>query len=364
MKAVILVGGKATRLLPLTSKLPKALVPVLNIPFLEYVICHLRRHRITEIILALGNLAEPIESYFSDGSRFGVKLSYIVEKTPYGTAGGIKNAEKFLDESFIVLNGDVFTDLDITAMMAFHYRKKALVTIALACVDDPTSYGVIVTDAEGRVSFFREKPALGEVTSNMINAGTYILEPSVLAQIFPGIEVSIEREVFPSLLAQGAPVYAYTSSAYWLDIGTHGKYLQLHRDLLNGKCHQHVLDLRHDVLIGAESNLHPSAQIMGPVVIGASCFIGREVKLIGPSVIGAGGNIMANSVVDGSIIWPNTWIGPGVNVKNSILANRCFLHANSVVEESVLGDNVIVCDSCRLKSGSRIFPGAIVGAET
>ncbi len=361
MKAVILVGGKATRLLPITSNTPKAMVPVLNTPFLEHVICHLRRHKITEIILSIGNLAGPIESYFGDGSRLGVKLSYAIETTPLGTAGGIKNAAGSPDESFIALNGDVFTDLDITALMAFHRRKKAKATIALTQVDDPTSYGVIGTNAEGRVTFFQEKPCPGEAIGNTINAGTYILEPDVLTQIPPGTQVSIEREVFPSLLAQGVPVYAYSSSAYWLDIGTPEKYLQVHQDLLNGKCRQYVIDLGHEVTIGAESDIHPSARVTGPVVIGVNCSIGRDVTLIGPAVIGAGCELMENSIVDKSIIWPNIWIGPRVSVKNSILADRCRLNADSVVEESVLGCNVTVRGGCRIVPGSRLLGGTTAG---
>ncbi len=361
MKAVILAGGKATRLLPITDNLPKAMVPVLDTPLLEHLIQHLRRHQITEIILALGNLAGPITAYFSDGSRFGVKLNYAIENTPLGTAGGIKNAERFLNETFIALNGDVFTDLDITAMLAFHREKRATATIALTRVEDPTSFGVIETDIEGRVLSFREKPSRGEITGNMINAGTYILEPEVLTLIPAGTQVSIEREVFPSLLSHGTPVYAYPSSGYWLDIGTHEKYLQVHRDLLSGKCPQYALDLGHGVFIGAGCNLHPSAHITGPVVIGANCLIGREVKLIGPSVIGAGCNIMRNSIVDSSILWPNTHVGPRAIVKHSILADHCHLNADSIVEESVLGNHVTVCSGYRLAPGSQVSSGSTAG---
>ena len=240
MKAVILVGGQATRLRPLTSNAPKAMLPVLNIPFLEYVIRYLSKHRIKDIILAQGYLAQPIESYLGDGSRLGVKLTYVVEDTPLETAGAVKNAEKYLGETCLMLNGDIFSDLDITAMIEHHRERKAKATIALTPVDDPTSYGLVETGARGRISQFLEKPSRSQVTTNMINAGTYLLEPEILAQIPPQTKVSIEREVFPLLLEQGKPVYAYPSSAYWMDTGTPEKYLRLHRDLLSGKSSQYT----------------------------------------------------------------------------------------------------------------------------
>ncbi len=363
MKAVILVGGKATRLLPLTCNTPKAMVPVLNTPFLEHVIRHLSKHQIKDIILAQGHLAQPIEGCLGDGSQFGVKLTYAVEDTPLGTAGAVKNTEKYLDSAFLVLNGDVFTDLDITAMLNFHRKRKAKVTIALTPVDDPTSYGLIETNAEGSVTRFREKPSRSEVTTNTINAGTYILEPDVLAQIPLKANVSFEHKVFPQLLARREPVYAYFSSAYWIDIGTPEKYLQLHRDLLSGKCRQFAPAPSKEVLTGEQSNIHPTAQITGPVVIGARCFIGRQVKLTGPMVIGTGGNILEESVIEESIIWRNAWLGPRVKLSKSILADNCHLNANSIIEESVLGDNVIVASGCKLKSGSKIWPDTTVEAK-
>ena len=355
MKAVILVGGKATRLLPITSNLPKALVPVLNTPFLEHVIRHLRRHEITDVILSLGKLAEPIESYFGNGSRLGVKMHYVVENSPLGTAGGIKNAERFLDEPFVALNGDVFTDLDITALVDFHRRKKAVATIALTMVEDNSNYGVIETNAEGRVSMFREKPKRGEVDGHLINAGTYVLEPDILAEISPGIAVSIERDVFPRLLSQG--IYALPSSAYWLDIGTPEKYLQVHRDLLTGKCCEYDPNGNRREMIGTGSHVHPSAQLIGPVVIGNTCSVGPGVKLIGPVVIGPGCNIMEDSVVSDSVIWPETWVGPRVIVKHSIIADHCHLDADSVVDESILGCNVTVCGGHKLTPGSKVLSG-------
>jgi len=363
MKAVILVGGKATRLEPLTCNIPKAILPVLNTPFLEHVIHHLSRHQVKDIILAQGHLAQPIEGYLGDGNQFGVKLSYIVEDTPLGTAGAVKNAERYLDETFLVLNGDIFTDLDITAMIDYHQKREAKATIAIAPVDDPTSYGLIETNTQGRVTRFLEKPGWSEVTTNMINAGTYVLEPDVLTQIPPQTEVSIEREVFPQLLARGEPVYAYSSPAYWLDMGTPEKYLQLHRDLLSGKSSQYALAVGEEVLIGEHSDIHPTAQIKGPAVIGANCSIGRNVKLSGPLVIGDGCTILEDSVIEESVIWRNARLGPRVKVKNSIVADNCCIDSGSIVEDSVLGDNVTLVSGCKPERGSKIWPGTTVEAK-
>ena len=364
MKAVILVGGQATRLLPLTCNIPKVMVPVLNIPFLEHVIRYLKEHQIKHITLAHSYLTQPIESYFGDGSQFGVKLSYAVEDTPLGTAGAVKNAEKYLDETFLVLNGDIFTDLDITAMIVSHRERKAKATIALTPVDDPTSYGLIETNAQGRVTRFLEKPKWSQVTTNMINAGTYVLEPEVLVQIPPQTNFSFERGLFPILLDQGEPIYAYPSSAYWIDIGTPEKYLQLHRDLLSGKSSQYTLAPSEGVLIGERSHIHPTAQIKGAVVIGSNCSIGRRVKLTGPVVIGAGCTILEDTVIEESIIWRNARLGKRVDLKKSIVADNCCLNADSIIENSVLGDNVTVASVCKLEPGSRIWPGTIVKPKT
>ena len=345
MKAVILVGGEATRLLPLTINTPKAMVPVLNTPFLEHVIRYLSSHQIKDITLAQSHLAQSIESYFGDGSQFGVKLSYSVEDVPLGTAGAVKNAERHLDETFLVLNGDIITDLDITAMIDYHRGRKATATIALTPVDDPTSYGLIETDAQGRVTRFLEKPKWSQVTTNMINAGTYVLEPEVLAQIPPQANFSFERGVFPLLLDQGQPIYAYPSSAYWIDIGTPEKYLQLHQDLLSGKSSQYTPSPR-EVLIGEQSYIHPTAQLKGAVVIGAGC------------------TILEDSVIEESVIWRNTKVGQRVTLKNSIVADNCCLNADSIIEDSILADNVTVASGCKLEPGSRIWPGTTVGTQT
>jgi mannose-1-phosphate guanylyltransferase len=352
MKAVILVGGLGTRLRPLTINTPKAMVPVINTPFLEYVARYLSRHHVRHIVLALSYLPKPIEDHFGDGSRFDIRLDYVLEKTAMGTAGAVKNTERFLDETFLVLNGDIFTDLDLTAMLNFHRRKKSKATIALTPVDDPTSYGLIETAAQGRVSRFLEKPSRDQVTTNMINAGTYILEPEVLSHIPPQTNFSFEHQLFPFLLDRGDPVYAFPSSGYWIDIGTPEKYLRLNNDLLNGKSEQYNYK---------PADRAPSARVTGPVVLDKNCTIGQDVGLSGPLVIGPGCQIAEGAVVEESIIWRGVSIGSKAQVRRSVIASGCRLGAGSVVEDSVLGDNVTVADGHKLEPGSRLWPETSVG---
>ncbi len=361
MKAVILVGGLGTRLKPLTINTPKAMMPVLNTPFLEYVIRRLSRHHITEIVLAISHLAQPIEGYFGDGSRLGVSLSYAIEETALGTAGAVKNAEKYPGGAFLVLNGDIFTDLDLTAMMDFHRQRQSLATIAMTPVEDPTSYGLIETVTRGRIARFLEKPSWEQVTTNMINAGTYILEPEVLSSIPPQTNFSFEHDVFPPLLERGEPIYAFPSSCYWMDIGTPEKYRQLNQDLLSGKSNQYRLDPVTGVSIGEQGYCHPTAEITAPAVIGSHCSIGKNARLTGPLVIGTGGTIAEGAVVEDSIIWHQATIAAGASVRHSIIANDCRLGADSIVEGSVISDNVIVAEGYKMAIGSRIQPGTSIG---
>ena len=361
MKAVILVGGLGTRLRPLTINTSKAMMPVLNIPFLEYVIRRLGHHHITEIVLAISHLAQPIKGYFGDGSRLGVSLSYTIEETALGTAGAVKNAEKYLGGAFLVLNGDIFTDLDLTAMMDFHRQRQSRATIALTPVEDPTSYGLIDTDARGRITRFLEKPSWEQVTTNMINAGTYILEPEVLSSIPLQTNFSFEHDVFPPLLERGESIYAFPSPCYWMDIGTPEKYRQLNLDLLSGKSNQYRLDPVTGVSIGEQGYCHPTADITGPAVIGSHYSIGKNARLTGPLVIGTGGTIAEGAVVEDSIIWHQVAIASGASVRHSIIANDCRLGADSIVEGSVISDNVTIAEGYKMAIGSRIQSGTSIG---
>jgi len=352
MKAVILVGGEGTRLRPLTCNTTKAMVPVLNKPFLEHLLGYLKGHDVTDIILALSYLPERIRDYFGDGAKMGVRLSYLIEEEPLGTAGAVKNAESYLDESFLMLNGDVFTDLDITAMIDFHRQRQAVATIAVTPVDDPTAYGLIETDDRGRISRFLEKPGWEQVTSNMINAGIYVLEPEILARIPPGKKASIEKETFQQLLSGGEAMYAYPASAYWLDMGTPEKYLRLNHDLLLGKALSPI-----NVSGGGQSRIDPSADIKAPVLIGEGCLIGRGVKITGPAVLGAECQVDEEAIIEGAVLWNNVKIGTKAVLRNCVAASYSEVHKESEVPDNcVLGDKVVVGKNNKLAEGTRIRP--------
>lgn len=359
MKAVILVGGEGTRLRPLTCSIPKSMVPIINRPFLEHMINHLKSHGIDDITLALCHLPDQIQSYFGDGSDFGVKLTYVIEDYPMGTAGAVKNVEQHLDETFFVFNGDIFTDLDFSAMMRSHRQMGAKVTIALTPVEDPTIYGVVKTDAGGRLLRFVEKPSRDEAPSNMINAGTYIVEPDVLSHIPPRCFFTFERELFPLLLNIGDPIYGYPSDAYWIDIGTTEKYQKLHHDLLTGRVSRGFPGQRagEGIWVEGDCDIHPSAQLKGPTVIGGNCVIDSGVQVKGPSVIGQGCHIGKDSLIEGAIVWHNTRLGQGVALRNCIIAEGIFIGDRSrVAEGCILGNNVVIgCDQS-LTQGTRVWP--------
>ncbi len=359
MKAVILAGGEATRLRPLTCNTPKIMVPVLNRPFLEHLIGYLRTHNIVDIVLAVGKLPEQVASYFGDGSKFGVRIAYSTEDFPMGTAGAVKNAERLVDDSFLVFNGDIFTDIDLSAMIQLHRQHKAIASLALTPVDDPTIYGVVETDSRGRVKRFTEKPGWANVTTNMINAGIYILEPDILSHITPNTFSMFERDVFPPLLQSGHAIYSYPSSDYWIDMGTPDKYLRLQHDLLR----------RHQGNEGAEfqgeSFAHSSARMEGPVIIGEACSIGRNSVIKGPAVLGAGCRVEEDTVIEGAILWPDCKIGRGARLRNCLLASRCHIGEESeVLDDCVLGDDVLVGKGNKLSAGTKIWPGRAIKRGT
>jgi mannose-1-phosphate guanylyltransferase len=355
MKAVILVGGEATRLHPLTCNTPKIMVPVLNRPFFEHLLGYLKKHNITDIVLAVGKSPGQIGDYFGGGSKFGVRLTYSTEDSPLGTAGAVKNAEKFLDNSIIVLNGDVFTDIDLTIMMQLHRGNKAVASLALTTVEDPAIYGVVEIDSEGRVKRFIEKPSRDKATTNMINAGIYILEPDILNYIAPNTFAMFERDVFPLVLAKGQVVRGYPFQDYWIDIGTPDKYVKLQQDLLRRCVGSRGIQLE------GESSVHSSARIEGPAVIGEGCFIDRNCVVRGPAVLGARCRVEASAVIEGSILWQDCRIGKAAKMRNCLVASRCLVGEESeILDGCIIGDDVRIGEGNKLSSGIKIWPGTTI----
>ncbi len=339
LSAVVLVGGEGTRLRPLTYSLPKSMVPVLNKPFLEHTIAYLKEFGINNIILTLSYFPEAIQSYFADGSRCGVELVYAIEDVPLGTAGAIKNVGHHLERTFIVLNGDVFTDLDIGDMVRFHRRKKAKITIALTRVDNPCAFGVVETDDEGKIRRFIEKPAPEEVTSHWINAGIYVIEPEVLEHVPAGTHYMFERGLFPLLLDMGEPLYGYHYDGYWLDMGTPEKYLCLNRDLVSAKVGSFLpADDGEGKSPDGETSMHPSAKITGPVLIAGGCQISERVHIKGPAIIAARCRIGEGAVIEDAVLWAGATIGAGAVLKQCVIGDEAQVNS---------GDSLINCTFTR-----------------
>ncbi|MDH4169493.1 MAG: NDP-sugar synthase [Acidimicrobiia bacterium] len=328
MRAVVLVGGFGTRLRPLTTAVPKQMLPVVDRPMIEHVLAGLRRHGITEAVLALGFQPDAFIDAYPDGECAGVSLVYAVEPEPLDTAGAIRfaAAEAGIEERFVAVNGDVFTDLDLTELIAFHDRSGAEASIALTPVEDPSRYGVVPTDDHGRVLGFIEKPPADEAPTKWINAGTYVLEPSVLDRIDPDRRVSIERETFPALVADGT-LFALQSDAYWVDAGTAATYIQVQLDLIDGR--------RAEVLpaIAADARCDASATVESSV-IGADAVLdaGAQVRR---SVIGQGAKVGRNATVADSIIAPHAEVGDGANVHDfSIVGVRERVAPGTVLRDA------------------------------
>ena len=338
LKAVILVGGEGTRLQPLTHVIPKPMLPVLNRPFLEHTIAYLKKYAVEDIILALSYLPEVIQDYFGDGSKLGVQLTYAVESHPLGTAGAVKNVEQYLDDTFVVLNGDIFTVLDIADMLTFHQHKRAKASIALTRVDNPCAFGVVDADSDGRIQRFIEKPSPDQVTSNWINAGIYILEPEVLGHVPIGSHYMFEKGLFPLLLELGEPVYGYQFSGHWLDMGTPEKYLCLNRDLLLSKAKSVLINRlsKDEVWCDQDVIIHPSAKITGPVIIASGCRIGQRVHIKGPVIIGPNCYLGDDVSLEETVLWRGVNIGVGAVLKQCVIGNDTKVTAKDQVTNRVV----------------------------
>jgi NDP-sugar pyrophosphorylase family protein len=352
MKAILLAGGQGTRLRPLTLHTPKPIVPIFDRPFLHYQIDLLTQiPEIDEIVLSLNYQPGRVEEVFGDGSARGVKIRYVVEPEPLGTAGGIKYAARGIDDSIVVFNGDVLTQIDLAAVIGLHRQRRARATIVLTPVENPSAYGLVDTDAGRNIRRFLEKPKADEITTNHINAGIYVLEPETFDRIPSGVPWSIERRYFPSLVERGETFVAYVYDGYWIDIGTPEKYTQVHRDILDGRYVTAPFGSlpAPRTAIAADARIEDGALVEGPCFIDTGAIVKRGAR-IGPySVLGAGTYVGEGASIEDAILWPGCRVLTGASVTHAILGHDCRIGAHVAVSGgAVLGDKTTLTDYTRI----------------
>jgi mannose-1-phosphate guanylyltransferase len=364
LKGVILAGGKGTRMRPLTNLTPKPMLPLINKPFMEYFISRLKSFGVNEIILSTGYLPDFFDAYFGNGSKFGVKLVCVTESTPLGTCGAVKNVEKYLDnEAFMVFNGDVLTTINLKNMISFHKSKKADITISLAPVEDPTAYGLVPIDKDSRVKEFLEKPSMEEISTNLINAGTYIIEPHIMGHVPAGENYSFERGLFPKILKLGYKIFGFVSNDYWLDVGTPEKYMIAHMDILDRKVpfdfpYKKVLS---NIYIGEGTEYAKDNLITGPVVVGDNTKIEAGAKLLPLTVVGSNCFISSGTSISESLIFDGCVIGKNCIIRNSIVGKNVKVSDNVKIERnSIIGDNSTIEENNHFKNGIRINSNSLI----
>jgi mannose-1-phosphate guanylyltransferase len=366
MKAVVLVGGEGTRLRPLTLSTPKPLLPIANQAFLERQLGWLAGYGVDEVVLSMGYLPDAFHSQFAHDHAgedvFGdIKVRYAVEDEPLGTAGAIRFAAEGMSERFIVCNGDVLTDLDLSEMVRFHDERDAQATISLTQVEDPSAFGVVPTRADGQVIAFVEKPAPGKAPSNWINAGTYVLEPAFLERIPPRLNVSIERETFPRMLDEPRGLYGYAADGYWLDIGTPEKYLQAHADVLGGRLGlppaPGAREQAAGVWVQGQVHIDAGARVEAPVLLGDGSRVDAGAT-VSASVLGAGAVVEPGAQIDRSVLHARVRVGPDADVLDSVVGQDAHVEADvSLREQTIVGAGVTVPAATRITAG-RVPAGA------
>ncbi|MFL6136820.1 MAG: sugar phosphate nucleotidyltransferase [Frankiaceae bacterium] len=373
MRAVVMAGGEGTRLRPMTANQPKPLLPVVNRPIMEHVLRLLRRHGFSETVVTVQFLASLVRNYFGDGDELGMALQYATEETPLGTAGSVKNAEDALrDEPFLVISGDALTDIDLTEMMKFHRDRGALVTIGLKRVPDPLEFGIIIVDDEGRVERFLEKPTWGQVFSDTVNTGIYVMEPEVLAEVARGESVDWSGDVFPKLLAAGAPLYGYVADGYWEDVGTHESYLRAQADVLNRQVEVELdgFEVSPGVWIAEGAEVDPEASIKGPVFIGDYAKVEAGAELREYTVLGSNVVVKSGAFLHRAVVHDNVFVGPAANLRGCVVGkNTDIMRAARIEEGAVVGDECVVEEEAYLSAGVKVYPfktieaGAVVNTS-
>lgn len=368
MKAVIMAGGEGTRLRPLTCNRPKPMIPVLNSPVIEYAVSLLKQYDIYDITMSLFYLPENVINYFGDGTFWDVTLNYSIEELPLGTAGGVKYALMDNNDTVIVLSGDGIYDFNLHDIIAFHRQKKSLVTIVLAHVPDPLEYGIVITREDGVIERFLEKPSWGEVFSDTVNTGLYIIEPEIIEKFIPFKEkFDFSYDLFPLLQEHDIPIYGYITDGYWCDIGNMEAYRKVHHDILSGRVKINFPGKKIGVNIwaGNDVEIHPSAEIVGPVVLGNYVKIKKNAKVSEYSIIGDNAVINESASIRRSVVLNNTIVGTKSQIRGAVVGKRSVIEANvSIYEDAVISDDCRIGNNVIVASGVRIWPEKIIGQST
>jgi mannose-1-phosphate guanylyltransferase len=356
VQALILAGGEGTRLRPLTSTVPKPVVPLVDRPFIAYMLDWLRRHGVDDVVLSCGFMASGVRNVLGDGDAYGMRLRYVEEPEPLGTGGAVKLAEPLLDERFLMLNGDTLTDLDLSAQVARHEQTRAPATLGLVPVDDPSGYGLVRLDGDGRVTGFLEKPSPDQIDTNLVSGGVYVLERSVL-DLMPtaGRPCSIERDVFPELIGRG--LQGVPSEAYWLDIGTPARYLQATFDILEGEVQTPVSERMGSGYRAVAEDVDLQGRVIPPALVESGCRLAAGAHVGARVVLGPGVSIGEDSVIEQSVVLRGAEIGRGCHLDGCIVAAGVRIGAGCTVRDgAVLGEGVTLGAGNELTAGARVFP--------
>jgi mannose-1-phosphate guanylyltransferase / phosphomannomutase len=373
VKAVVMAGGEGTRLRPITASQPKPMLPVVNRPIMEHVLRLLRRHGFDETVVTVQFLASMVRNYFGDGEDFGMSLQYATEESPLGTAGSVKNAEDALrDQPFLVISGDALTDIDLSELVSFHKDSGALVTVGLTRVPDPLEFGIIIVDDDGRIQRFLEKPTWGQVFSDTVNTGIYVMEPEVLAEVAAGEVSDWSGDVFPRLLERGAPLYGWVADGYWEDVGTHESYLKAQADVLSGRVDTKIdgFEVSPGVWVAEGAEVDPDAVLTGPLAIGDYAKIEAGARLREYTVVGSNVVVKEGAFLHRAVVHNNVYVGVGATLRGCVVGKNTDVMRSARIEESaVVGDECVIEPEAYVSAGVKVYPfktieaGAVVNTS-
>jgi mannose-1-phosphate guanylyltransferase / phosphomannomutase len=373
VKAVVMAGGEGTRLRPMTASQPKPMLPVVNRPIMEHVLRLLKRHGFTEVVVTVQFLASLVRNYFGDGEDFGLSLQYATEEMPLGTAGSVRNAADALrDEPFLVISGDALTDLDLSELVKFHIRSGAMVTVALSRVPNPLEFGIVITGEDGRIQRFLEKPTWGQVFSDTVNTGIYVMQPEMLAEVPDGEACDWSGDVFPRLLKRGVPMYGWVGDGYWEDVGSHESYLKAQADVMSGRVAADIdgFELSPGVWVAEGAEVDPEAALTGPLVIGEYAKIEGGATLREYTVVGSNVVVKEGAFLHRAVVHSNVYVGQGVNLRGCVIGKKTDIMAAARIEENaVVGDECMIEPEAYLSAGVKVYPfktieaGAVVNTS-